>query len=146
MKVSPKVISLQRMTDICETFANNNGLIFNEKKSAVITRFVSESDPKLVLQGQLLSWESRLTYMGVKLSGDSAAVESKGRKYFGAVNFVVSRLWGKVISDEAWMRIVDFHLLPILLYGCHLWDMKSTTTVRSVNAAFRKGVKRGLGP
>ena len=27
----------------------------------------------------------------------------------------------------------------------HLWDMESTTTVRSVNAAFRKGVRRGLG-
>ena len=42
------------------------------------------------------------------------------------------------------MRIVDVQLLPILLYGCHLWDMESSTTVRSVNTAFRKGVRRGL--
>ena len=49
------------------------------------------------------------------------------------------------MSDETWMRIVDVQLLLILLYGCHLWDMESSTTVRSVNTAFRKGVRRGLG-
>ena len=41
----------------------------------VKSRFVSASDPKLVLHGHLLSWESRLTYLGVvldKLRGDSA--------------------------------------------------------------------------
>ena len=129
--VSPTVISLQRMIDICETYANNNGLIFNEKKSVVITfvksRFVNASDPQLVIQSHRLSWVSRLTHLGIvldKLRGDSAAVESRARKYFGAVHSVVSRLGGKVMSDETWMRIVDVQLLPILLYGCHLWDIE----------------------
>ena len=69
--VSPTVISLQRMIDICETYANNNGLIFNEKKSIVITfvksRFVNASDPQLVIQGHRLSWVSRLTHLGIVL-------------------------------------------------------------------------------
>ena len=58
-----------RMIDICETYANNNGLIFNEKKSVVITfvksRFVS--DRQLVIQGHRLSWASRLTHLGIVL-------------------------------------------------------------------------------
>ena len=69
MLVSPTVISLQRMIDVCETYANNNGLIFNEKKSVVVTfvksRFVNASDPQLVIQGHRLSWVSRLTHLGI---------------------------------------------------------------------------------
>ena len=85
------------MIDICETYANNSGLIFNEKKSAVITciksKFVSVSG------GHTLSWVPRLTHLGVvvdKLHGDSAKVESRIRKNFVAVSSVVSRLGGKL--------------------------------------------------
>ena len=43
------------------------------------------------------------------------------------------------------MRIVDVQLVPILVYGCHLWVIECMTMVRSVNVAFCKGVRRGLG-
>ena len=42
-------------------------------------------------------WESRLTHLGVvldKLRSDSASVESRIKKYFAAVNSVVSRFEG----------------------------------------------------
>ena len=66
-------------------------------------------------------------------------------KYFGAVNAAVSRLGGKVSSDKSWMRIVDVQLFQVLSYGSHMWNMGSASNVRMLNAAFRKGVRRGLG-
>ena len=150
--LSPTVMALQRMIDKCSDFAKVNGLIFNVDKSAVITfvksRFVSVVDPQLVINGVMLPWKSRVTHLGVildRLFNDTVAVESRIRKYFGAVNAVVSRLGGKVSSDKSWMRIVDVQLFPVLSYGSHMWNMGSASNVRMLNAAFREGVRRGLG-
>ena len=58
-----------------------------------------------------------MTYLGLvldKLGSDSASVESRIKKYFAAVNSVVSRFGGEVVSDEVWMRILDVQLVPIL--------------------------------
>ena len=44
-------------------------------------------------------------------------MESRVRKYFGAINAVVSRLGGKASSDKSWIQIVDVQLFPVLSYG-----------------------------
>ena len=36
-------------------------------------------------------------------------------------------------------------LFPVLAYGSCLWDLQNGVTVRSVNRAYRRGIRRGLG-
>ena len=47
------MIHLQRLINICKTYSDNQCLLFNAKKSAVITfvksRFVADTDPQLML-------------------------------------------------------------------------------------------------
>ena len=43
------------------------------------------------------------------------------------------------------MTIVDVQLLPILSYGCHLWDLKKLSLMKMFNMAFRNGIRLGMG-
>ena len=43
------------------------------------------------------------------------------------------------------MKVMDMKLLPILFYGCHLWECENSSVAWLINSAFRKGVQRGLG-
>ena len=69
--VSPTVMALQRMLDMCTSFADSNGLTFNVSKSVVIafvkSRVVCMEDPQLVLNNNTLPWKSRITHLGVIL-------------------------------------------------------------------------------
>ena len=40
---------------------------------------------------------------------------------------------------------MECQLFPVLAYGCHLWNFERSSLVTSVNTAYRKGVRRGLG-
>ena len=42
------------------------------------------------------------------------------------------------------MNIVDKQLFPVLAFVSHLWNFKKTSVVRTVNSAFRKGVRKVL--
>lgn len=48
-------------------------------------------------------------------------------------------------SDCAWMNTVDSQLFLLLVYGSHLQNLDKLSTVKTVNTAFRKGIRRGLG-
>ena len=43
------------------------------------------------------------------------------------------------------MKVTDTQLFPVLSYGCHLWNMKNSSLITTVNTAFRKGIRKGLG-
>ena len=66
-------------------------------------------------------------------------------KFYGAVNTVVSRLGGVCSSDKVWMTIVEKQLFPVLAYGSHLWNYGKSSIVKKINAAYRRGIRKGLG-
>ena len=43
------------------------------------------------------------------------------------------------------MNIVDKQLFAVLDYGSHLWNFSKSSVIKSVNNAFRKGIRKGLG-
>ena len=71
MLVSPTIMALPRMLDMCTFFADKNGLTFNESKNVVIafvkSRSVCVEDPQLVLIHNTLPWKSHITHLGVIL-------------------------------------------------------------------------------
>ena len=36
-------------------------------------------------------------------------------------------------------------IVPVLVYGSHLWEIDRKTTMRVVNMAYRRGIRWGLG-
>ncbi|XP_062508871.1 uncharacterized protein LOC134185096 [Corticium candelabrum] len=105
-------------------------------------------DPQLVLDHNTLPWKSRITHLGVmldELCNNATAVEDRVKKFCGAVNSVVSRLGGKVLSNQVWMKIVDTQLFPVLSYGSHLWNIDKASITRTVDVAYQKGIRPGFG-
>ena len=42
-------------------------------------------------------------------------------------------------------RIVDTQLYPVLAFGSHLWDFEKSVLCTTVDRAYRRGIRRGLG-
>ena len=100
--------------------------------------------------GSILTFKSEIVRLGMvpdRGCGDQAAVhvERRVRRFYGAVNSVVSRLGGVYMNDRVWMNIVEKALFPVLNYGSHLWNFSRLSVTKAVNKAYRKGVRRGLG-
>ena len=76
--------------------------------------------------------------------GEEAAITKRVGKFYGAVNTVVSRLGGFCSSDKVWMTIVEKQLFPVLAYGSHLWNYGKSSVVKKINAAYRRGIRKGL--
>ena len=68
-----------------------------------------------------------------------------GLHIYAAVNGVISRLGGSCPKDSVWMTIMERQLFPVLAYGSHLWNFERSIVETSINTAYRKGIRRGLG-
>ena len=65
-------------------------------------------------------WDDSCSYLGIKLkSGKSFSndVQDRKRKFFGAVNNVLSN--GCVLSEDSLIKLIYKQRLPILTYGCY---------------------------
>ena len=74
-----------------------------------------------------------------------STLEARKRKFYAAVNGVISRLGGSCPKDSVWMTIMERQLFPVLAYGSHLWNFERSIVETSINTAYRKGIHRGLG-
>ncbi len=96
--VSPTARGMQRMLDICNEYARHHALVFNNKKSVAITfgknKGMALNCPELWLNGSILTSKSEIVHLAVVMDrgcGDQAAVERRVRRFYGAVNSVVSK-------------------------------------------------------
>ena len=150
--ISPTRYGIQKMLDVCTTFARQNGLIFNSKKS-MVTVFTSNrrligGNPDLILSEKPIPFRTEITHLGTimdRFRRDKQAIEARIRKFLGGVNGLVSKLGGVCRSEKVWTRLVEVQLFPILSYGCHMWELEKSSDVKMLNTAFRKGIRRGLG-
>ena len=125
--VFPTVNGMQKLLDICGSFAVRNNLRFNAKKSVSVTftknRRKSIADPKFELDGESLAYMETMKHLGIVLDmtlRDDSAVKERIKRYYGAVNSVVARLGGTCSNDSVWMKVTDTQLFPVLSYGCHV--------------------------
>ena len=105
--VSPTVAGLQQMLDICTAYANEHHLIYNTKKSVVITfkqrRWKHSSELDVFLNGNRLPNKKKITHLGVVMNSCcivQGTLEARKRKFFAAVNDVISRLGGSCPKDS----------------------------------------------
>ena len=122
--VSPTVNGMQKLLDICGSFAVRNNLRFNAKKSVSVTftknRRKSIADPKFELDGESLAYMETMKHLGIVLDmtlRDDSAVKERIKRYYGAVNSVVASLGGTCSNDSVWMKVTDTQLFPVLTYG-----------------------------
>ena len=96
-----------------------------------------------------LQCHSTIRHLGVELQASYqdtlTTVKKRIQKYYGAVNSIISRLGGYCTSDKVWAKIIDVQLFPVLTYGSQLWDISKVSVIYSINTAYRKAIRLGLG-
>ena len=66
-----------------------------------------------------------------------STLEARKRKFYAAVNGVISQLGGSCSKDSVWMMIMESQLFPVLAYGSHLWNFEQSVVETSVKLTQR---------
>ena len=116
MLLSPSVLGLQRMLNVCGEYAEDHSLLFNEKKSTSIVfakrKRVAITNPELCLRGSILPYKESIIHLGTIFDHDGTdhlAVDNRCRKFYSAVNAAIAKLGGYCMSDLAWKQIMKFN-------------------------------------
>ena len=121
--LSPSIIGLRRLLNICEKYADDFDITFNSNKCKCIT-FCSGRLPfivgKVVFCQTELCWCDEITYLGVKLScnlDDRNEILSQLRNFYARSNLVIRRFYK--CSTSVKLRL--FHAFCCNIYLYQVW-------------------------
>lgn len=140
--MSPSLVCLQQMVDICAQIFKSAGLSFNVDKCIAVVCGKPLSLPRCVdLYGVKLPWSSELCYLGVNfIIGIELRVDisARVRKFISSVSSV---LRGRVSGfEDVYLNVILTKCMPILFYGidCLCVDSRSMNSLSVIwNTAFR---------
>ena len=144
---------MQRLLQICESFATDHCLKFNIQKSKSISfrkrRSIYCRETAFSINGESLPEVHDVIHLGHKLSAvpkeTTGAVEERCRKFYSSLYSIVGAVKGVGRNPTVWTTIMYSVLLPVLGYGCELWDLGMGSIKRLLHQAWRRGYRRGLG-
>ena len=123
--LSPTIIGLRGLLNLCEDFSNNSGINFNPKKSSLLifSRIVNSKFVKIYLNDILVPILNVFNHLGSKISNvgllhdfDTRINDMKAR-----CNVILREYSGIDVKS----RVEIFNRQCIALYGCPLWDLQS---------------------
>jgi hypothetical protein len=143
--MSGSVKKLQKLLDICFSYAEEHDFVFNSKKSCCIMfgRDCNNVNVTSMKMGtEFISWVKDCMYLGIKLvagRGFVTDIENRRRKFCSAFNDVL--LNGGYMSEECIMEILVKQCLPVLTYGVGIWNV-SKEVERRIGVCFNRAVRR----
>ena len=122
--LSPSLIYMQIMLDVCSETLNNMGLQFNIDKcvAVVFGKFIGKSSYKnLVLYDNVLLRSADLHYLGVQFkTGLNIGIDTSERSH-NFLGSVASILRGRIAGfNDVYINIVKSKCMPIFCYGVDL--------------------------
>ena len=119
--LSPWLVCMQIMLDVCSETLTNMGLQFNIDKCVVFVfgKFMGKSSCKnLVLYDNILLWSADLHYLGIQFKAGlniGIDISERSHKFIGSV---MSSLRGRIAGfNDVYINIVKSTCMPILFYG-----------------------------
>ena len=144
---------MQRILEMCESFATDNCLKFNLQKSKSISFRKRHSiyckETAFFTNGENLPKVHDVIHLGHKLLAvekeATGAVFERSRKFYSSLYSIVGAAEGVGRNPTVWTTIMYSVLLPVLSYGCELWDLGMGSTKRLLHRAWRRGYRKRLG-
>ena len=150
--LAPTVGGLQKLIDLCDTFAQANDMIYNVKKSfcsAFIPKIYGQLYiPSVSLGQQPLKWVQQVKYLGAFINNqcsDDADISRQIQAIYSRGNTLV-RNFNKCSSN---VKVELFKTYCCNLYAAHLWDKYSAAKYQRIKIAYNNifrslmGIKRG---
>ena len=141
--------NLQLSLDALSDYCRRNKLMINVTKSKILVIHKGRL-PKadFYLNGEIMERVNEFCYLGVVFTSQlsfSKHIAHIRSKAAGRVALLFIQLPLKSLSLDILIQVFNCFVLPIFLYGCHLWlTSYSTAAESSLNAVFSKFLKRYL--
>jgi ribonuclease HI len=124
----------QEAVDIALNWGRENGLEFHAGKTEVIhfRRKKSRKPSRIVIDGVRIPYTNEAKYLGVIITHNLVWTEhlkrvtTKAKRTIYAAQKLVQRKYG--VRPDMMHWIWTGCVIPIVLYGCHLWAFKTTKT------------------
>ena len=150
--IAPSPSAMYELLNTCSIFAEENSVIFNSSKTKFMC-FKPKSlstlhVPDMYLNGQVLTYVSKIKYLGVFIdcdAGDNEDILRHVRSTYARGNMLISKF--KICTDD--VKYCLFRAYMSTAYGCQLWTCYKKTVFRKAavayNNVYRKlfNLKRG---
>ena len=144
---------MQRLLEIFDSFATDHCLKFNIQKSKSISfrkrRSIYCKETVFSINGESVPELHDVIHLRHKLLAvpkeTTGAVEERCRKLYSSLYLIVGAVKGVGRNPTVWTTIMYSVLLPVLGYGCKLWDLGMGSTKRLLHQAWRRGIVEGQG-
>ena len=147
--LSPTVLGMQKLIDICSSYGDDNAIRYNFKKTKVM--FFGHAKRSLRadsfrLNGGIIEIVNHWKYLGFHLAntnGHFAFEPNEERKsFYRASNSVINSLYKP--SEEILMKLFYTNCVTILTYGLEIKEFLARD-MRSIHVAINDGIRKIFG-
>ena len=122
--LSPSVVGLQQLLNVCEIAINSLGLNLNYRKSVCMRvgprhMIGPHCENIQTLNGSVLDWVNEIRYLGIYLVSSNkfkCNFAYSKKAFYRSFNAIFGRL-GRLASEEVVLHLIKAKCLPVLLYG-----------------------------
>ena len=142
--ISPSLRGLQKLLRHCEHYCKEWDICLNPKKSRCM--YFGQRRLKLCklqLNGNLVEWAEKWTYLGIDLVSHkrfNCCIDSKLRKFYRSLNSIL-RVGGKS-NDLIMLHLLEAHCIPILTYGIEVIFVSDRNKRRQLRVAYNSVFRR----
>ena len=137
--LSPSPTGLQRLIDICQSFATLNDMLYNFKKTCCMVISAksnfSKRIPDIFLNDKILSFTDEHKYLGVKICNnfsDNADIKRQRKVEYAKGNSLICKF--KYCTEDIKDRLFQSYCGNF--YCCSLWNSYSSATFNSLKVAY----------
>jgi len=120
-----------KMLEICEAYGCTRiwDIQFNPQKSQLLT--IGGNNPvhcNLTISNKAIQWCTNVKYLGIVVCNAkdySTDISKQKGKFFSHLNSILS-VTGSGRYEMSSVKLINSHCLPMPLYGCEVWCIKST--------------------
>ena len=145
--LAPSPMALQRLLNICSQYAKEFDIIYNAKKSCVMSFMPNRLNlyvPSFSLDGVLLQVVTEQKYLGVFIRNDCndvVDIKRQSRAIYARGNMLVRKF--RHCNDAVKVQLFKSYCTP--LYGAPLWKCFTKSAIQNVKTAYNNCFRYLLG-
>ena len=150
--IAPNASCLQKLLNICNTFASNNDILYNVKKTKCmrfLPKWLKNMQPHKIFLGEReLDFVNTQMYLGVPISNDMAdnlAIKQQTKAVYARGNMLIK--YFKKCTMEVKCQLFVSYCTSV--YCAYLWNNYNKSTINAIKVAYNNvfraftGTKRG---
>ena len=144
--MAPSLKGLQKMLDLTENYCRQWDILLNPKKSKNMIFGQKHCLPNLQLDGNILEWVEKWTYLGITLRSHKnfeCCIDEKVKSFYRSANAIL-RIEGRS-NELVMLQLLETHCLSVLSYGIEIIHVSNPDTRRRLRVAYNSIFRQVFG-